>query len=211
MVHEYPRPVVAYLRVSTEMQDVESQWVVIQEWARKNSVSIDERLVEKEPTSGAEDKRPVFQELWLRVKERRVGTVVVAELSRLSRRMRTLVNFLYDCVESGVHVVSIRESWLSEALENEMTRPIIVSMISVLYELERKIISERTKAGLQRVKALGKHVGRPLKLRPEEVLEAVKLYTGGTPISEIARKLKTHKSTIYRYLKRYGVIKVLSD
>lgn len=78
-----------------------------------------------------------------------------------------------------------------------MTRPIIVSMISVLYELERKIISERTKLGMQIVKAAGKHVGRPLKLNPEEVLEALKLYTNGTPISEIARKLKTHKNPLF--------------
>jgi len=96
---------------------------------------------------------------------------------------------------------------LNDALKNEVTRPIVVSMISVLYELERKIISERTKAGMQRVKAAGKHVGRPPKLSPEQVLETLKLYTNGTPISEIARKLRTHKSTIYRYLKRYGVIK----
>jgi len=142
----YPRPVVAYLRVSTEMQDVESQWIIIQEWAKSSGVNIDERLVEREPASGAEDERSVFQELWSRVREKKVGTIVVAELSRLSRSM-------------------------------------------------------------QRVKATGKHVGRPPKLSPEQVLETLKLYTNRTPISEIARKLRTHKSTIYRYLKRYGVIK----
>ena len=199
----YNRPIVAYLRVSTETQDVESQWMSIVEWSKLNNVFIDEKLVEEEAVSGAEDERQVFQELWRRVRERRVGTIVVAELSRLSRRMRTLVNFLYDCVENNVHVVSVREGWLSEALRNELMRPIIVAMLSTLYELERKIISERTKAGLQRVRQSGKHIGRPPKLTPEQVLEAIKLYTSGTPASQVARKLKIHKTTLYRYLNKY--------
>jgi len=175
----------------------------IVEWSKLNNVFIDEKLVEEEAVSGAEDERQVFQELWRRVRERRVGTIVVAELSRLSRRMRTLVNFLYDCVENNVHVVSVREGWLSEALRNELMRPIIVAMLSTLYELERKIISERTKAGLQRVRQSGKHIGRPPKLTPEQVLEAIKLYTSGTPASQVARKLKIHKTTLYRYLNKY--------
>jgi len=58
----YPRPIVAYLRVSTEKQDLESQWATIEAWAKARGVTIDERLVEVE--SGSEDERPVFQELW---------------------------------------------------------------------------------------------------------------------------------------------------
>jgi len=166
-----PRPVVAYLRVSTEKQDLESQWAVIEAWARTSRATIDERLLEEE--SGAEDKRPVFQELWQRVKERKVGTIVVAELSRLSRRMRTLVNFLYDCVESGVYIVSIREGWLEEALRNDITRPLVIAMLSTLYELERKMISERTKAGLERARRQGKRIGGRPKLSEKQVGELV--------------------------------------
>jgi Resolvase, N terminal domain. len=60
----YRRPIVAYLRVSTEKQELESQWVTIELWAKSRGVSIDERVVEEEPMSGAEDNRPRFQELW---------------------------------------------------------------------------------------------------------------------------------------------------
>ena len=73
--------------------------------------------------------------------------------------MRTLVNFLYGCFDNNVMVVSIREGWLEEALRNEIVRPIIIAMFSTLYELERKLISERTKAGLARAKAQGKKIG----------------------------------------------------
>jgi len=138
----YTRPVVAYLRVSTVKQDLESQWMTIEAWAKSKNIIIDERIIEEEPISGAEDRRPKFQELWRRVKEGKVGTIVVAELSRLSRKMRTLVNFLYDCFENNVTVVSIREGWLDEAMRNELIRPILIAVFSTLYELERKKAEE---------------------------------------------------------------------
>jgi len=200
-----PRPVVAYLRVSTEKQDLESQWAVIEAWARTSRATIDERLLEEE--SGAEDKRPVFQELWQRVKERKVGTIVVAELSRLSRRMRTLVNFLYDCVESGVYIVSIREGWLEEALRNDITRPLVIAMLSTLYELERKMISERTKAGLERARRQGKRIGGRPKLSEKQVRELVELYKQGVPVARLARRYGVSRITVYRYLKRAGIKK----
>jgi len=199
----YPRPIVAYLRVSTEKQDLESQWTTVEAWAKARGVSIDERLVEVE--SGSEDERPVFQELWQRVKERRVGTIVVAELSRLSRRMRTLVNFLYDCFENNVVVVSIREGWLEEALRNEVVRPVLIAMFATLYELERKMISERTKAGMQRAKAAGKHVGRKPKLSEQELRRVKELLELGVPKKRIAELLGVSRTTLYRYLKRLGV------
>jgi len=203
----YPRPVVAYLRVSTEKQDLESQWMTIEAWARSRGITIDERIIEEEPVSGAEDNRPKFQELWQRVKEGKVGTIVVAELSRLSRKMRTLVNFLYDCFENNVMVVSIREGWLEEALRNEVVRPIIIAMFSTLYELERKLISERTKAGLARARAEGKRVGGKPKLSERQVRELVKLYQEGVPVAELARRFGVSRVTIYRYLERVGIFR----
>jgi DNA invertase Pin-like site-specific DNA recombinase len=205
MQHQlYPRPIVAYLRVSTGKQDLESQWMTIEAWAKSRDINIDERIVEEEPISGREDQRPRFQELWRRVREKRVGTVVVAELSRLSRKMRTLVNFLYDCFENNVMVVSIREGWLEDAIKNDVVRPIIIAVFATLYELERKMISERTKAGMARAKAQGKHVGRRPKLPNREVKEMLRLYREGVPIKRIAERFNVSRSTVYRYLEKYG-------
>ena len=55
---------------------------------------LNKRFVEKEPISGIEGRRPKFQELWNRVKLGRMGTIVIAELSRLSCRIRILAIFL---------------------------------------------------------------------------------------------------------------------
>lgn len=201
----YRRPIVAYLRVSTGKQDLESQWMTIDAWVKSRNISIDERIIEEEPVSGKEDDRPRFQELWQRVREKRIGTIVVAELSRLSRKMRTLVNFLYDCLENNVMVVSIREGWLEEAMRNDIVRPIIIAVFATLYELERKMISERTRAGMVRAKAQGKHVGHPYRLSQREVRELVKLYEEGVPVKRIAKRLGVSRATVYRYLNRLGI------
>jgi len=198
----YPRPVVAYLRVSTEKQSLESQWMTVEAWAKSRGVVIDERVVEEEPVSGAEDQRLKFQELWERVRARKVGTIVVAELSRLSRRMKTLVNFLYDCLDNGVMVVSIREGWVEEALRNEVIRPIIIAVFATLYELERRMISERTKAGMARAKAMGKHVGRRGKLMEQDLKRVKEMLSVGVPKKRVAERLGVSRSTIYRYLKK---------
>mgnify|MGYP000129568088 CR=1 FL=1 len=121
--------------------------------------------------------------------------------------MRTLVNFLYDCFENNVMVVSIREGWLEEALRNEVVRPIIIAMFSTLYELERKLISERTKAGLARARAEGKRVGGKPKLSERQVRELVKLYQEGVPVAELARRFGVSRVTIYRYLERVGIFR----
>lgn len=203
MKHEvYRRPIIVYLRVSTGKQDLESQWATIDTWCKINGVTIDERIIEEEPASGKEDDRSGFQELWRRVKEGKVGTVVVAELSRLSRNMRTLVNFIYDCLEGGVTVASIREGWLEEALRNELVRPIIIAVFSTLYELERKMISERTKAGIMRARAHGKRIGRPHRLTEKEAREVLKFIGDGVPIKRIAERFGVSRSTIYRILHR---------
>jgi len=200
----YPRPIIAYLRVSTEKQDLESQWTTIETWAKSRSVSIDERLIEVE--SGSEDERPVFQELWQRVKQRRIGTIVVAELSRLSRRMRTLVNFLYDCFENNVVVVSIREGWLEESMKNEIIRPVVIAVFASLYELERKMISERTRARMAKAKTTGKHVGRRPKLTKEDFKRIKELLSLGVPKKRIAQLLGISRTTLYRYLKQLEAV-----
>jgi len=72
-------------------------------------------------------------------------------------------------------VVSIREGWLEEALRNEIMRPILVAMFRMLYELERRMISGRTKAEMAKGKAMSKHVGRKPKLTVEELKQVEEL------------------------------------
>ncbi|MEM3549300.1 MAG: recombinase family protein [Thermofilum sp.] len=198
-MNEYERPIAVYVRVSTEKQELDNQLVLIESWLKAHGLQADYRFIEQ-PMSGGEDERPQFLALWEKIDKGEIKTLVVAELSRLSRRMPTLVNFLYKCVERDVTVVSLREEWLANALKNKMFRPIVIAMLSTLYELERQMISERTKAGLERAKREGKHVGRPPKLSVKEQKKIMELYSMGVPISRIASQLGVSRSTVKRYI-----------
>ena len=67
------------------------------------------------------------------------------------------------------------------------------------------MISERTKAGLARAKAQGKHIGRRPKLSKMEIKELVRMYREGVPIKRIAEKFGVSRQTVYNYLRREGI------
>ncbi|MGC8556194.1 MAG: recombinase family protein, partial [Conexivisphaera sp.] len=128
--------------------------------------------------------------------------VLVFEISRLSRRQRTLIDFLYDCVVSGVTVYSVKESYLADWLREPRARAIVVGLLSILYDLERQMISERTKAGIERARLQGKVVGRPRK--PVDRREAEKLLRLGVPRSKVARMLGVSPRTLRRRILEWG-------
>ncbi|RLE85041.1 MAG: hypothetical protein DRJ67_09545 [Thermoprotei archaeon] len=200
------KPLAVYLRVSTEKQDLETQKLAIENWLRSRGLSwLDVDYYLEEVESGREDMRPNFRQLWDLVKEGKVRSIVVYELSRLSRRMRTLVDFLYDCSERGIAVYSVRESYFNEWMRDPRARAIIVGLLGILYELERQFISERTKAGLARARAQGKHIGKKPKLSERDILLMRRMLEEGVPIARIARRLGVARSTIYRYMARLGL------
>jgi len=80
-------------------------------------------------------------------------------------------------------------------------------MFSILYELERKMISERTKARLQRARTEGKQIGRRPKLSEREMKELIELYEEGIPVTRIARRFGISRCTVYRYLKKCGIFR----
>lgn len=201
---KYPHPIVAYLRVSTNLQDLDTQRLAILRWAKQNGIIIDEFI--EDIGSGADMTRPGFRELMERVEAGTVKTIVVVELSRLARSLRTIVSLVYRALEKDVVIVSLRENWLTEALQNEMLRPVIISMFGTLYELERKLISERVKAGMEKAKAQGKHVGRPRKLSAEDIKKAQKLLDQGVPVSRVAARFGVSRRTLYDYFKK-GLLK----
>jgi len=82
-----------------------------------------------------------------------------------------------------------------------------IAMFGTLYELERKVIYERTKVGMQRAKLQGKHVGRRPKLTEEDLKQVRELLSLGVPKKMIAELLGISRTTLYRYLRKMGVDK----
>jgi len=163
------------------------------DYVLKSGLSVDEWLAE---TGGYR----VFRELWGMVRRGLIAVVVIPSISVLPASSRIVLHFIHDCISHSVELVSVGEPWLRTTLLSDDAR----RLIEALRSIEKRVISERTKQGIARAKAAGARVGRPLKLKPEQVLEAIRLYSEGAPIPSIARQLGVHKSTVYRYLKKYG-------
>ena len=116
-----------------------------------------------------------------------------------------MIDFLYDCVEKDVMIYSVKESYLSDWLRDPKGRTIIVGLLSILYDLERQLISERTKAGLERARREGKKIGGQFKLSDKEVKELIRLYREEVPITKIVRRFGINHASVYRYRRRAGI------
>lgn len=153
--------IIAYLRVSTEKQDTQNQRLEILTWANREGVQVTDWM-EREISSRRSARERGLDELT----ERLTGgdTLVVAELSRLGRSLGEVVQTVDRLAAAKVGLVTLKEGIRVEP-NGEGTRnmqsKILVGLFGLLAEVERDLISERTKAGLARARAEGKTLGRP--------------------------------------------------
>lgn len=145
----------AYIRVSTDKQDVESQKHTILEYAQKQKIVIDEIISVEMSSRQNLHKRKIDI---LKEKCKSGDTLYTVELSRLSRGMVEGINIIHDLTEAGVKVVFINQPELSTLGSHSKLLQAIYSFLS---ETERKYISMRTKSALHALKASGKKLGRP--------------------------------------------------
>ena len=125
-------------------------------------------------------------------------TLIVWKLDRLGRILRDLIHMLDELRARGVRFRS-----LTEAIDTETpTGRAMWQMIGVLAELERSLITERTRAGVKAAQVRGVKFGRKLKLTGQQVAHARKLIEGGEPVPQVAKLLSVDRATVYRALQR---------
>ena len=153
-------------------------------------------MFKDEGISGATTKRPALQRC---LKALQAGdTLIVWKLDRLGRSLRDLIHMLDELRERGVLFRS-----LTEAIDTETpTGRAMWQMIGVLAELERSLITERTRAGVKAAQVRGVKFGRTLKLSAQQVSHARKLIEGGEPVPQVAKLLNVDRATVYRALQR---------
>jgi DNA invertase Pin-like site-specific DNA recombinase len=123
-------------------------------------------------------------------------TLTVWKLDRLGRSLRDLIAMLDDLKQRGVKFRS-----LTEAIDTETpTGRAMWQMIGVLAELERSLITERTRAGVKAAICRGVKFGRKPKLTAPQIAHACKLIDEGEPVPDVARLLSVDRATIYRAL-----------
>src|SRR5882762_3927386 len=183
-----------YARVSTKDkgQETENQSSQLQEFASKQGWEIFDNYVDRE--SGANSDRAEFQRMFADASKRRFDLVLFWALDRLSREgvLETLQH-LNRLTSYGVGFRSYTEQFFDSC---GIFKDAVIAIMATLAKQERVKRSERTKAGLARVKAAGKALGRPrLSVRSSEV---ARLRNTGLSGRAIARQLGISEGTIRR-------------
>jgi DNA invertase Pin-like site-specific DNA recombinase len=190
----------AYIRVSTDMQTVENQRDMI--CAR--GYAIDEWLCD-EATSGTTDWH--VRDIFRAVTEGKDGDrIVCAELSRLGRSLRQVLEIVEECRSKGIVLVLVREG-IEISDDNPVTK-LLVSILGSLSEMERNLISQRTKDALARKKRGGTVLGRPVGRRTDISKRPVNGYElvvfgmliGGHSIRAIARRIGCSARALTDYI-----------
>lgn len=191
----------AYIRVSTEMQSYEGQRYEIDQWSLRRGWEIGRWVEEKVSGTQRLEKRTLGRLL----RQMRPGdTLVCTELSRLGRNMMMVMSILNTCSQKGIQIRSIKDNFeLSDSLNSK----IIAFAFSLAAEIERNLISQRTREALTAKKLSGVKLGRPAGKSKErqrfeqnyERIMAKRLQ--GIPIRAIAKQIKIHPNTLSRYLK----------
>ena len=190
--------VYGYLRVSTDTQTVENQRYEIDKFAKSKELNVDKYIEETIAGGKAVNKRKLGKLLKL-LKE---GDILIAtEISRLGRSLYMIMDILNLCMEKGVLILTIKDNF---HLGDDIESKVLAFAFSLSAEIERKLISQRTKEALERIKKEGKKLGRPIgsknKVKKlDSKMDLIKeLLTKGMSILQIAKKCRVHPNTIYK-------------
>lgn len=193
--------VIGYLRISTDKQFLENQRSEILRFAEQKNLSIDKWC--SEVVSGSVHvKERKLAGLLKSLKRRDV--LIVTELSRLSRTLLEMMNILNICIDKEVVLYSTKEGYL---FQNDINSKVLGFAFGLVAEIERNLISMRTKEALHRRKREGKHLGRkhgsaPVMKHLGERRELIgSLLTSGMPKVEVARKMSVSLSSLKKFLK----------
>jgi DNA invertase Pin-like site-specific DNA recombinase len=148
---------VAYLRVSTGSQDLANQKMAVVDYARQKRFAVD-RFVEAQVSSRKTPAQRGIDDLLgtLAAEDR----LIVSELSRLGRSLGQVIRIVDELVKRKVHFVAVKEAIRFEGKQDLQTK-VMIALFGLFAEVERDLISQRTKEGLAAARAKGRLLGRP--------------------------------------------------
>lgn len=147
---------VAYLRVSTDKQDLNNQKLEILEYARRHDLKVDE-FIEIAISSRQNARQRRIDELLARLMDS--DTLIVTELSRLGRSTSEVIALINELIQRKIRVIVVKQGL--DISQHDMQSKIVVTLFSLFAELERDLISLRTREALAAKKAQGVRLGKP--------------------------------------------------
>lgn len=199
--------VFAYLRVSTDDQDANSQRQGIEQFAKEHAWKIDDYIVD-EGVSGAKD--PTVRKLGaLLEKIKKDDIIICSEISRLGRDLYMVMDILHECMEKGCIIYTVKDRFV---LGDDMQSKVLAFAFGLSAEIERQMIRQRTREGLVlRVKE-GVLLGRPPETTGlSEVIDEkdkpkiIEQYNWGVPILRLAQNFGVHRNTMSKYLSKWKI------
>ena len=194
-----------YIRVSTDKQTTENQEFEIKKFCEKENIQVD--IWVKETISATKDlnKRKLGRLLH---KLKSEDIIIASELSRLGRNLLQVMSILHLCMNKNVQVWTIKDNY---RLGADIQSKVLAFAFGLSAEIERNLISQRTKEALARIKADGKHLGRPhgFKTMKRKLdgknKQLVGLLEKNVPKTQIAKMLGIERSLIYTFLKVHNL------
>lgn len=190
----------AYVRVSTDQQSCSSQEFEIKNWVETHNVVIDKWIKESIHGTVPMSRR----KLGAAIRRMKPGDLLICtEISRLGRNVLMIMSVLNYCCERGIGIRTIKDNFdLSENLNSK----IIAFAFGLSAEIERNLISQRTREALADKKASGVKLGRPagsLKMysiisQDSDIIR--REHCSGVSYTRIARRYGIHPNTLRRYL-----------
>ena len=195
-----------YIRVSSDKQTVENQRFEINKFAADNNLKIDGWI--EETISGTKNYKK--RELGVLLhKVKKDDLILCTELSRLGRSLFMIMEILSLCMNKECKIWTLKEGY---RLGDDIQSKVLAFAFGLSAEIERNLISQRTKEALARKREEGVVLGRPkgrksshVKLSGKEVF-IKELVNQKTPIRQIAKIYKVNRSTVSRFIKSKNMV-----
>ena len=192
---------IAYIRVSSDKQTCSNQIYTIKEYTMFQNIKIDKWVEETISSKKSLEKRALGN---LLNSLSSGDCVIITEVSRLARNLYELAGILQAAIKKDVKIISIKESYV---FQNDLQSKIMAYTFGLAAEIERDLISTRTRMSMEKLKMQNVKLGRPVGAKSKELKlsknkkKIKELLENGISQAKIAKIMKVNPTTLCRFLK----------